>query len=69
MSDEGIIICDNILFRGMVTKKELAVRRKKTIIKRLNEFISYIKNDERFISSILPIGDGLLLVRRKVWKK
>lgn len=69
LSDEGIIICDNILFRGMVTKKELAVRRKKTIIKRLSEFISYIKTNERFISSILPIGDGLLLVRRKVWKR
>ncbi|WP_455257484.1 O-methyltransferase [Peptoniphilus asaccharolyticus] len=66
LKEEGIIICDNILFRGMVTKKELAVRRKRTIIKRLNEFISYIKKDERFVSSIIPIGDGLLLVRRKV---
>lgn len=65
LNENGTIICDNVLFRGMVTKKELLVRRKKTLVKRLRDFITYIKNDERFISSIIPLGDGLLLIRRK----
>lgn len=65
LEEEGIIICDNILFRGMVTNNSLLVRRKKTLVKRLYDFITYVKKDERFISSIVPLGDGLLLVRRK----
>lgn len=65
LASNGIIICDNVLFRGMVTKDELVTKRMKTLVQRLRDFISYIKKDERFISSIVPLGDGLLLIRRK----
>lgn len=65
LNKDGIIICDNVLFKGMVANDELIKRRKITIVKRLRKFLSNIKKDEKFISSIVPIGDGVLLVRRK----
>lgn len=61
----GIIICDNVLFRGMIANQELVKRRKITIVKRLRKFLKDIKDDDRFYSSIVPIGDGALLIRRK----
>lgn len=64
LNDGGIIICDNVLFKGMVANNDLLKRRKRTIVKRLREFIVNIKNDDRYLSSIVPIGDGLMLVRR-----
>lgn len=64
LNDDGIIICDNVLFKGMVANNDLLKRRKRTIVKRLREFIVNIKNDDRYLSSIVPIGDGLMLVRR-----
>jgi len=65
LNEKGIVICDNVLFKGMVAEDDLVVRRKKTIVKRLRTFLSDISNDDKFISSIVPIGDGVLLVRRK----
>ncbi|WP_288961993.1 O-methyltransferase [uncultured Peptoniphilus sp.] len=61
----GIILCDNVLFKGMIAEDSLVKRRKITIVKRLRKFLKDISSDERFISSVIPIGDGILLVRRK----
>ena len=49
----------------MIANQDLVKRRKITIVKRLRKFLKDIKDDERFYSSIVPIGDGALLIRRK----
>ncbi len=65
LKEKGLIICDNVLFKGMIAEDSLVKRRKITIVKRLRKFLKDISEDERFISSVVPIGDGILLVRRK----
>lgn len=65
LNEKGIILCDNVLFKGMIAEDSLVKRRKITIVKRLRKFLKDISSDERFISSVVPIGDGILLVRRK----
>ncbi|MGI5948850.1 O-methyltransferase [Peptoniphilus sp.] len=65
LDKNGIIICDNVLFKGMVANQELVKRRKKTIVKRLRTFLKDMKREEEFVTSIVPIGDGVLLVREK----
>lgn len=57
----GIIISDNVLFKGMVAADELVVRRKKTIVKRLRSYLDYINNIEGYTSSVLPLGDGVAI--------
>lgn len=57
----GIIISDNVLFKGMVAADELVVRRKKTIVKRLRTYLDYINNIEGYTSSVLPLGDGVAI--------
>lgn len=61
----GMIIADNVLFRGMVASDELVVRRKITIVKRLRKFLKYINEVEGFTSSVIPIGDGLALIYKE----
>lgn len=65
LDKDGIIVCDNVLFRGMVASDDLVIRRKITIVKRLREFLKYINNIEGYISSIIPIGDGIALTYRE----
>ena len=48
----------------MIANDDLVIRRKITIVRRLREFLEKIEKNDGFISSIVPIGDGLLLVRR-----
>lgn len=61
----GVIMSDNVLFKGMVASDKLVVRRKKTIVKRLREYLKYINNLEGFESCIIPIGDGIALTYRE----
>ena len=55
----GLLICDNVLFRGMVAERSLLVRRKITIVKRLKKFLHYISNNESLQTTIIPMGDGV----------
>jgi predicted O-methyltransferase YrrM len=54
----GILVSDNILYKGMVATDELAIRRKVTIIRRMREYLTHICNHSGLITSIVPIGDG-----------
>lgn len=65
LEEDGMVICDNVLFRGMVATDKLVVRRKKTIVKRMRKFLKHINNLEGFSSTVIPIGDGLALIYRE----
>ena len=64
LNPRGIILADNVLFRGMVASDELVIRRKITIVKRLRKFLKYINEVEGFVSAVIPIGDGVALIYR-----
>lgn len=57
----GILLSDNILYKGMVATDELAIRRKVTIIKRLRKYLDEICNNEMLTTSIIPMGDGMAI--------
>lgn len=64
LNEDGLVVCDNVLFKGMVANDELVHKRVKTIVRRLREFISYVMELEDFQSSLLPLGDGILVSKR-----
>lgn len=57
----GLLVSDNVLYKGMVATDELVVRRKKTIVTRMRSFLKELCEDESFETSIIPIGDGVAL--------
>ncbi|MTI48959.1 O-methyltransferase [Sporosalibacterium faouarense] len=65
LAKEGVIISDNVLYKGMIANDDLVVRRQKTIVRRMREYLDYICNNPMFESSIIPIGDGVALTYKK----
>ncbi|MEG0238167.1 MAG: O-methyltransferase [Clostridium sp.] len=65
LNDDGIIIADNVLFRGMVPSQELVQRRKITIVKRMRTYLDMVSNDENLITSVIPMGDGIAITKRR----
>lgn len=65
LSDEGIIFADNVLYKGMVASDELVNRRKITIVKRMREYLQMISEDKSLITSIIPMGDGIAVMKRR----
>ncbi len=61
----GILMSDNILYKGMVATDELAIRRKITIIKRLRKYLDELCNNDELTTAIIPIGDGMALSYKK----
>ena len=56
----GIIIIDNIFWRGDVYNENKNDKKTNTI----REFNSYVKNDKRVEKFIIPLGDGLTVCRK-----
>ena len=57
----GLLISDNILYKGMTATDELVVRRKITIVRRLRAYLEMLKENKAFTTAIIPIGDGVAL--------
>jgi predicted O-methyltransferase YrrM len=61
----GILVSDNVLFKGMIANDELLVRRKRTIVKRMRDYLNSICMNEELETSIIPIGDGVAVSYKK----
>ncbi|KAJ2881744.1 hypothetical protein FB639_002549 [Coemansia asiatica] len=69
LSDNGQIIVDNVLLHGRVhcldfQPTEAAKSNKKSIASKINNFNSYVAQDPRTSQILLPLFDGLLLIRK-----
>lgn len=65
LKKDGIVIADNVLFRGMVPNKELLQRRKITIVKRMRNYLNVVSNNKNLITSVIPMGDGIAVTTRR----
>jgi len=61
----GVLVSDNILYKGMTATDDLVQRRKITIVKRLRAFISALTNHPELETSILSVGDGITVSVKK----
>ena len=66
LNDDGIIICDNMLFHGLVESESNDYSRSvRGLIRKLKEFHEYLLNNDEFSSVIYDIGDGMALSIKK----
>ena len=57
----GILISDNVLYKGMTATDDLVVHRKITIVRRLRKYLDMLKENKNYTTSVIPIGDGVAL--------
>lgn len=62
----GVIVSDNLNFHGLVhTKEHIESRNVRGIVRKLNNYIEFLKNNEEFDTTFYEIGDGVSISRRK----
>ncbi len=64
LTDDAMVLADNVLFRGYVMGNVECPRRFKTIVKRLREYIDMVTNNQEFSTTIREDGDGLAVSQR-----
>ncbi|MDR1773315.1 MAG: O-methyltransferase, partial [Clostridioides sp.] len=57
----GVVISDNILYKAMVASDDYVEKRKKTIVKRMRNYLDFICNDKNLSTTLIPIGDGVAI--------
>lgn len=62
----GLLISDNVLYKGMVANDELAVRRKRTIVNRMRTYLDILCENPQLDTSILAVGDGVALSYKRM---
>lgn len=55
----GVLVADNVLYKGMTADEAHVVRRKITIVKRLKHFIAAQMQRPELSAVLLPLGDGV----------
>lgn len=57
----GMIVSDNVLFKGYIAEPSKVRRRDRTIVRRMQAYLENLSNNPRFETSIIPIGDGMAI--------
>lgn len=63
LSSQGLIVCDNLNFHNLDIKK--VSRNTKALIRKINDFKVFLKNNEDFTTTFTDVGDGMSISRRK----
>ena len=64
LSDRGIIIADNILYKGY-TLSDYNKHKQRTAVRGLREYLKELEENEDLETELLEVGDGLTITRRK----
>lgn len=65
LEENGLIISDNVLFRGYVAHSNQANPRLEKIADKIRLYNEWLINHPDFTSSIVPIGDGVAISLKK----
>ena len=65
----GMVLSDNVLFRGLVATPEEAGKRQRPLVDKLNRFNQYLTQHPDLDTTFIPVGDGLAVSFKKVTTK
>ena len=66
LKEDGVIISDNLEFHGLTHgNQENLSRNVKGIVRKLNLYIEFLKNNEEFNTEFIDLGDGIGISTRK----
>lgn len=65
LGNNGIIITDNVLFKGLVFKEQINSRNIRSLVRKINDFNHWLMEHPGFDTVILPVGDGVAISRKR----
>ena len=62
----GLILTDNTLFHGLVGKSStIPARNLRSLVRKIENYIEFLKNNEEFTTVFLELGDGLAISKKR----
>ena len=57
----GIVVTDNVLFKGLVATQEASTKRIRNLVKKIDDFNKWLMSNPEYDTVILPVGDGVAI--------
>jgi predicted O-methyltransferase YrrM len=65
LGDNGIIVTDNVLFKGLVCEPHIENRNTRSLVKKINNFNHWIMSHPQYDTTIIPVGDGVAISKKR----
>ncbi|NGQ94228.1 O-methyltransferase [Brevibacillus sp. SYP-B805] len=65
LEEGGLVICDNVLFRGLVPEPQAADKRLRPLVEKINRFNAGLAHRSELETTFLPVGDGMAVSIKK----
>lgn len=65
LTEDGVIISDNVLFKGLINAKEIESRNVRQMMRKLRNYNKWLVENPRYDTTIFPIGDGVAVSKKK----
>jgi predicted O-methyltransferase YrrM len=65
LRDNGLIITDNVLFKGLVCEEMIDNKRLRPLVKKIREFNQWLMAHPDYDTAIIPVGDGVAISKKR----
>jgi len=65
LGDKGIIITDNVLFKGLVCEDTIESKRVRSMVTKIKNFNKWLMEHAEYDSVIIPVGDGVAISKKR----
>lgn len=65
LAKDGMIITDNVLFKGLVCEPEIENKRIRNMVKKIDGFNKWLMSHPEYYTVILPVGDGVAISKKR----
>ncbi len=65
LTEDAVVVADNVLFRGYVYQEVPIPRRMRTIAYRMRDYLHYVSHTGKYATQVYRVGDGLSVSYRK----
>ncbi|PAE23094.1 MULTISPECIES: O-methyltransferase [Bacillaceae] len=65
LSDGGVIITDNVLFKGLVCESNIENKRIRNMVRKIDVFNKWLMSHPEYHTVILPVGDGVAISKKR----
>lgn len=66
LNKKGSIITDNLSFHGLVEDSSLIkTKNQRGIVNKINNFITFLDNNEEFVTTYIKVGDTIAISKRR----
>ena len=62
--EDGLIITDNVLFKGLVAEEVIQNKRTAQLVKKIKQYNEWLMSHADYYTVILPVGDGVAISKK-----